>query len=313
MTDSSANDYVVETDDLSLNFNHKQALDRLTLRVARGGIHALVGANGAGKSSLFRILLGFESASSGSARILGCASDRLSPALRRRIGFVNEEHTLPPWMRVDELTAMQRRLYPDWDEACYRAVLNNFNVLPQQGISQLSRGERAGVSLALALGQRPELLILDEPTLGLDVVAKRLFLTAMMDSSYSGGATVIYCSHQMDEIERVADQLIIMERGQLVHASSPTEFCERVLLWVVEFPFRAPDTSQLPGVLQTELIDGLTHLIVYDQGENFDMQLRLLGARSARCIPVSLERAVNGLLAHRHISSTDTFSHVHAA
>jgi len=294
---------ILQTERLSLRFKHKHALSELSLSVARGGIHAIIGANGAGKSSLFRVLLGFEAATSGSARILGCDCARLTPDLRGRIGYVNEEHTLPLWLKVDELTAMQRRLYPGWNEERYRSVVRNFNVLPGQRIAQLSRGERAGVNLALALGQSPELLILDEPTLGLDVVAKRLFLNAMMESSYSDGMTIIYCSHQMEEIERVADQLILLERGRLLHACAPDALCQRVVAWVAEFPFRPPDTSSLPGILATEHIDGLSHFMVLDAAPDFASRLRLLGARSVHTMPVSLERAINALLARGHVAT----------
>ncbi|MBW3511961.1 ABC transporter ATP-binding protein [Janthinobacterium sp. NKUCC06_STL] len=300
---------ILQTDKLSLRFKDKHALDQLSLSVARGGIHAIVGANGAGKSSLFRVLLGFEAATGGSARILGCDCARLTPDLRGRIGYVNEEHTLPLWLTIAELTAMQRRLYPGWNEERYGSVLRNFNVLPGQRIAQLSRGERAGVNLALALGQNPELLILDEPTLGLDVVAKRLFLGAMMESSYSDGMTIIYCSHQMEEIERVADQLIILERGRLLQACAPDVLCERVLLWVAEFPFLPPDTGVLPGILHTEHIDGLSHFMVLDQGPEFAARLRLLGARSVHNMPVGLDRAINALLARGHISSANPALH----
>ncbi|MET0858221.1 MAG: ABC transporter ATP-binding protein [Telluria sp.] len=296
--------HVITTHDLSLHYQGKRAIDRLTLSVARGGVHAIVGANGAGKSSLFRVLLGFESPTSGSASILGCDSARLTPELRGRIGFVNEEHTLPGWMRVDQLTAMQRRQYPRWNQALYLDVVGNFNVGPEQKIAQLSRGERAGVNLALALAQGPELLILDEPTLGLDVVARRAFLEALMDANMSEASTIIYCSHQMEEIERVADNLIILERGALRHMSPPFEFCERVQLWVAEFPFRAPDCRHLPGVLEVRQIDGLTHFIVFDQHEDFGARLRLMGARSVHNMPVSLDRAVNGFLARGHVSNT---------
>jgi ABC-2 type transport system ATP-binding protein len=297
------NDFIIQTAQLSLRYKNKAALDALTLNVARGGIHAIVGANGAGKSTLFRVLLGFESPTSGSASILGNDSAALSPEVRARIGFVNEEHTLPAWMRVDEVTAMQRRQYPQWNQQRYQDVLRNFNVLPEQKIVQLSRGERAGVNLALALAQSPELLILDEPTLGLDVVAKRAFLEALMFTSMNDDSTIIYCSHQMEEIERVADNLIIMERGALRHMSAPFEFCERVQLWVAEFPFKEPDTSSLPGVLQIQRIEGLTHFIVFDQDEDFGSRLRLLGARTVQSMPVSLDRAVNGFLARGHIST----------
>jgi ABC-2 type transport system ATP-binding protein len=300
---------VIDTCALTLQYKGKLALDHLTLAIEAGGIHAVVGANGAGKSSLFRVLLGFETPTSGSASILGCDSARLTPALRGRIGFVNEEHTLPGWMRVADVAAMQRRQYAQWNEARYAGVVRNFNVLPHQKIAELSRGERAGVNLALALAQSPDLLILDEPTLGLDVVAKRAFLEALMATALGDDSTIIYCSHQMEEIERVADKLVILERGALRHMSSPFEFCEKVQLWIAEFPFLDPDTSHLPGVLQTERIDGLTHFVVFDQGDDFGARLKLLGARSAQSMPVSLERAVNGFLARGHIANQRSGTH----
>nr|WP_036232585.1 ABC transporter ATP-binding protein [Massilia sp. JS1662] len=294
-------DYAIDTEDLCLVYKRKPALDHLTLRLPRGGIHAFVGANGAGKSSLFRVLLGFEPAASGSARILGHDCRRLTPALRARIGFVNEEHTLPAWMRVRDLTDMQRRQYPRWNDARYDDVLGHFNVEPGQRIGELSRGERAGLNLAMALAQGPELLILDEPTLGLDVVAKRAFLDAMLQGTLDdAGATVVYCSHQMDEIERVADNLVILERGRIRYMSGPDDFCDSIRLWVAAFPAKVPEVRQLPGVLQVQVIDDLTHVVVFDQDDSFGARLKLLGAQSVQAMPLGLDRAVNAFLAHGH-------------
>jgi ABC-2 type transport system ATP-binding protein len=294
-------DYAIDTEDLCLVYKRKPALDHLTLRLPRGGIHAFVGANGAGKSSLFRVLLGFEPASSGRARILGHDCRRLTPLLRERIGFVNEEHTLPAWMRVRDLTGMQRRQYPRWNDARLGEVLGHFNVEPGQRIGELSRGERAGLNLAMALAQRPELLILDEPTLGLDVVAKRAFLDALLQGTLDdAGATVVYCSHQMDEIERVADNLVILERGRMRYMSGPDDFCDRIRLWVAAFPARVPEVRELPGVLQVQVIDHLTHVVVFDQDDNFGARLKLLGAQSVQAMPLGLDRAVNAFLAHGH-------------
>jgi ABC-2 type transport system ATP-binding protein len=293
-------DYAIDTDQLCLFYKRKPALDHLSLRLPRGGIHAFIGANGAGKSSLFRVLLGFEPPSSGSARVLGHDCARLTPELRGRIGFVNEEHTLPNWMRVRELTQMQQRQYARWNGARHDEVLSHFNVLPEQKVAQLSRGERAGLNLALALAQSPDLLILDEPTLGLDVVAKRAFLEAMLQATDDDGSTIVYCSHQMDEIERVADNLVILERGALRYMSGPDDFCQRVRLWVAEFPARTPEVRELPGVLQVQVIDGLTHIVVFDQDDSFGSRIKLLGARSVQSMPLGLDRAVNAFLSHGH-------------
>ena len=294
-------DFVIETEKLDLCYGRRKALNKLTLRIPRGRIHAIVGANGAGKSSLFRILLGVQSASSGHAKILGHDCARLTEKERARIGFVNEEHSLPGWLRVDEVVAMQRRLYSGWEERRFRTIVDHFHVAPDQRIGQLSRGERAGVNLAMALAQNPELLILDEPTLGLDVVAKRAFLETVLSSFDDGDTTIIYCSHQMDEIERLADNLIILERGELKHMSPPDEFCERVSLWVADLPtFVGPPAGALPGVLQTQRIDGLFHYLVLDQDDGFGAMLDAQGARRRYRGDVNLDRAVNAFLARDH-------------
>ena len=230
-------DCVIETRALSKRYGRKLALDSLDLRIPRGRIHAIVGANGAGKSTLFRILMGFMPPTAGEARILGKDSQQLTPQDRSRIGFVNEEHTLPNWMRVSQVTAMQERQYPRWNQQAFDGVIGHYHVLPEQKVGQLSRGERAGFNLALALAQGPELLVLDEPTLGLDVVAKRAFLESLLYSNAADDCTVVYCSHQMEEIERVADNLIILERGQLKNMSAPEDFTSRVSHWVADVPF----------------------------------------------------------------------------
>jgi ABC-2 type transport system ATP-binding protein len=164
----------------------------------------------------------------------------------------------------------------------------------------LSRGERAGFNLALALAQRPELLVLDEPTLGLDVVAKRAFLESLLYSNAADDCTVIYCSHQMEEIERVADNLIILERGQLKNMSAPEDFTARVSHWVADVPFKGPELHSVPGLLEVQRLDGLHHYLVLDQDAGFERFLRASGARNVQSMPVSLDRAVNAFLAKNH-------------
>lgn len=297
---NASNDYVIETRALSKRYGRKLALDNLDLRIPRGRIHAIVGANGAGKSTLFRILMGFMPPSAGEARILGKDSQSLTPQDRSRIGFVNEEHTLANWMRVSQVAAMQQRQYPRWNQQAYDSVIGHYHVLPEQKVGQLSRGERGGFNLALALAQGPELLVLDEPTLGLDVVAKRAFLESLLYSNAADDCTVIYCSHQMEEIERVADNLIILERGQLKHMSAPEDFTARVSHWVADVPFKGPELHTVPGLLEVQRLDGLHHYLVLDQDEGFEQFLRASGARNVQSMPVSLDRAVNAFLAKNH-------------
>ena len=297
MTD---HDYVIETRALSKRYGRKLALDNLDLRIPRGRIHAIVGANGAGKSTLFRILMGFMPPTAGEARILGKDSQSLTPQDRSRIGFVNEEHTLPNWMRVSQVTTMQKHQYRRWNQHAYDSVIGHYHVLPEQKVGQLSRGERAGFNLALALAQRPELLVLDEPTLGLDVVAKRAFLESLLYSNAVDDCTVIYCSHQMEEIERVADNLIILERGQLKNMSAPEDFTARVSHWVADVPFKGPELHTVPGLLDVQRLDGLHHYLVLDQDAGFEQFLRTSGARNVQSMAVSLDRAVNAFLSKNH-------------
>ena len=297
---SNDHDYVIETRALSKRYGRKLALDNLDLRIPRGRIHAIVGANGAGKSTLFRILMGFMPPTAGEARILGRDSQKLTPDDRGRIGFVNEEHTLPGWMRVSQVVAMQKHQYARWNQRAFDSVIGHYHVLPEQKVGQLSRGERAGFNLALALAQVPELLVLDEPTLGLDVVAKRAFLESLLYSNAADDCTVIYCSHQMEEIERVADNLIILERGQLKNMSAPEDFTARVSHWVADVPFKGPALHTVPGLLEVQRLDGLHHYLVLDQDDGFERFLREAGARNVQSMPVSLDRAVNAFLAKNH-------------
>ncbi len=296
-------DIVIQTTSLNKYFGDKAALEDFTIAIERGGIQAIVGSNGAGKSTLFRLLLGLQTPSSGQARILGYDCCSLPPTARGAIGYVNEEHTLPSWMRVGDVKSMQQSLYPLWEEAVYREVIDHFDVENSQRVGSLSRGERAGFNLAMALAQKPEVLILDEPTLGLDVVAKRAFLESLMftvsESAVSAQSTIIYCSHQMDEIERVADQLIIMENGRLKSHSTPDEFLAKVSYWVADLPASSAPIEH-PAVLSQRRIDGQSHVFAYQAHDQFPSVLRIAGAKQVHQGAISLDQAVNAFLAKNH-------------
>jgi len=295
--------YVIETKALTKSFGNKIALNNFELNIPSGGIHAFIGANGAGKSTLFRLLLGLESPTSGECKILDTPSGQLTPELRGRIGYVNEEHTLPNWMTSAEVTTMQRNLYPQWRQDIYESVLGNFDVQPDQKVSQLSRGERAGLNLSMALAQAPEVLILDEPTLGLDVVAKQAFLEALMYTETDVNTTIIYCSHQMEEIERVAENLIIIEDGVVKYIASPDDFCQRINYWICDIEGDTKFLTNLSCVLSVKLIEGQHHIITADQNsEHFKEYLLTQGVTNPILAPISLEKAISSVLAKNHRS-----------
>ena len=294
------NTHCIVTQALSKTFGTKQALNKVDLTIESGGIHAIVGSNGAGKSTLFRILLGVETPSHGTASIFGVDSQQLTEKERARFGYVNEEHTLPTWMKVEDLVSMQKHFYPQWQNSVYSTVIGYFDVDPTQKVAGLSRGERAGLNLSMALAQSPDVLILDEPTLGLDVVAKQSFLEALMFTETNNESTIVYCSHQMDEIERVADNLLIMEKGQLKNNSTPYDFVCRINGWMAAFSEYPSNISASANVLSCKRIDDLFHIVTLDQNENFYQIIEQNGGTNIRQTDMNLPQAVNAFLAKNH-------------
>ena len=298
--------YCIRTEGLSKIYEGKLALNNINLEMSTGGVNAIVGSNGAGKSTLFKILLGMVSPSFGQAHILGRNSANLTSHLKRKIGYVNEEHSLPNWMQVEQVIIFQRQFYPQWDKQLFNSVIGYFNVDPKQKIASLSRGERAGVNLAMAFAQRPELLILDEPTLGLDVIAKQSFLEAILFTELNHQVTFIYCSHQMDEIQRVADNLIILETGQIKHNSEPDTFCDRVSHIVAESFPQWQNLLTHPNVLKVKPLDELLHIWVLDDPADIEFSLTTMGSKVVNRLTANLEQAVNAFLTRGH--STPKFA-----
>lgn len=292
-------DYLVETESLTKRFGNKTALADFSIQIPPGGTYAVVGSNGAGKSTLFRLLLGMLTPSAGTCKLLGRSSDALAPATRGRVGYVNEEHTLPGWMKVRHLRDLQQSYYPSWNRDIHRRVIAHFDVGMDQRVSQLSRGERAGLNLSMALAQNPALLILDEPTLGMDVVAKQAFLEALMFIGSEMNTTFIYCSHQMEEIERLAEQLIVMEKGRLRNFSTPEDFQNRISSWIADFN-EPPRLKNLKGHLTLREIEGQYHISALDAGAAFEGILRENGAVSVVRCPINFSQAINAFLAKNH-------------
>ena len=214
-SNAAADEPVVAVTNLSRRFGSKTALNDVTLAVARGGVFGLVGENGAGKSTLIKHLLGLWRAETGSVKVFGLDPVLDPPGVLGRIGYLSEQPDLPGWMRIDELLRYTQAFYPRWDATYAEQLLEQFGLEAGARVSTLSKGQRARLGLIAAEAHRPDLLILDEPSSGLDPIVRRDILEAIIRTVTDEGRTVIFSSHLLDEVERVSDHLAMLHRGTL--------------------------------------------------------------------------------------------------
>ena len=209
-------DPVIDVSQLTRRFGAKAALASVSLSLPRGAVYGLVGANGAGKTTLIRHILGLLRAESGSVRVFGLDPVADPVAVLSRIGYLSEENDLPGWMRVDELIRYSRAFYPAWDDAYAEELRQRFALDPAAKTKTLSKGQKARLGLLIALAYRPELLVLDEPSSGLDPIVRRDILGAVLRTIADEGRTVLFSSHLLDEVERVADHVTMISDGNIV-------------------------------------------------------------------------------------------------
>jgi ABC-2 type transport system ATP-binding protein len=207
---------VIAVSELTRRFGATMALDAVSLSVSRGAVYGLVGANGAGKTTLIKHVLGLLRAESGSVRVFGHDPVADPVAVLSRIGYLSEENDLPGWMRVDELLRYSRAFFPAWDDAYAEELRQAFALDEKAKIKNLSRGQKARAGLLIALAHRPELLVLDEPSSGLDPIVRRDILGAIMRTIAHEGRTVLFSSHLLEEVEQVADHVTMISKGTIV-------------------------------------------------------------------------------------------------
>jgi ABC-2 type transport system ATP-binding protein len=240
---------VIQLHGLTKYFRSKAAVDHLDLEVPRGAIYALLGENGAGKSTTLRMLTGLLPADRGRASILGKDCWKDMAALRLKVGYVPEKPKFYDWMTVHQIGWFTAGLYGGDFLDCYDALLRQFQLDPKARLSTLSKGQYAKVGLALALAVEPEVLILDEPTSGLDPLVRREFLSSMVDLA-GEGRTILISSHQIAEVERVASHVAFLAHGKLLLAAPLEELRKRVLRYRLHYEAHAPDPTALGKVLQ---------------------------------------------------------------
>lgn len=243
---------IVELKRVSRSFRTKQALDDVNLRVERGAVFGLVGENGAGKTTLIRHVLGLLKPQQGSVLVFQLDPVRHPQEVLGRIGYLSEDRDLPDWMSVAQLINYNRAFYRGWDDQFAAQLQDQFELDPLQRIKQLSRGQRARAGLLIALAHRPELLILDEPSSGLDPVVRRDILTAIIRTVADEGRTVLFSSHLLEEVERVADQVTMIQRGR-VHLSGPlVKILQDHKRLVLRFERPQSARPRLPGMISCQ-------------------------------------------------------------
>jgi ABC-2 type transport system ATP-binding protein len=226
------NEPAIEMQAVYKSFRSKHVLRGATLRVERGRTFAFLGRNAAGKTTTIRMLLGLLNRDDGAIRVLGLDPQRDPIELRRRIGYLAEDQTMYGWMRVEEIVRFVAPFYPTWDHELALKYLRDFELPLRTRIKHLSKGQNVRLGLVLALAHRPELVILDDPALGLDPIMRKQFNRDLITHLQGEGRTVFYSSHLLYEVEPVADEVAILDHGRVIRQAE-TETLRRDVKQIV--------------------------------------------------------------------------------
>ena len=238
--------FVIELSNLTRKYGSKLALDNVSLQVPQGAVFGLVGENGAGKTTIIKHVLGMLRAQSGTVRVFGRDPVADPVGVLSSLGYLSEEPDLPGWMTVRELLAYSKSFYSTWDDAYASELQDDFGLSSSSLIKSLSKGQRARAGLIAALAFRPQLLLLDEPSSGLDPIVRRDILGAVIRTIADEGRTVLFSSHLLTEVESVSDRLAMVQKGKIVFSDTmesikQTHFRAKLILPVmVDIPPSLP-------------------------------------------------------------------------
>ena len=247
---ANVNEPVVNISELTRRFGAKTALSSVSLSIARGTVHGLVGANGAGKTTLIKHILGLLRAESGSVRIFGLDPVTSPVSVLSRIGYLSEENDIPGWMRVEELMRYSRAFYPAWDDRYAAELQQAFALDPATKVLNLSKGQKARAGLMIGLAHRPELLVLDEPSSGLDPIVRRDILGAVLRTIADEGRTVLFSSHLLEEVEQVADHVTMIKLGKIMLSAPLATIKESHYCLTVRFAEFQQSPPSVAGILR---------------------------------------------------------------
>jgi len=280
--------------DVHRSFAGVPVLTGLSFGVRQGEIYALLGRNGAGKTTAMRILLGFLEPHGGAATILGRDSAELRPQDRARIGLVTEGHKLYGWMRVRDVIDFEEGTRKRFDRKYAEHHLRRLELPTNKRVKHLSRGQRATVALLVAMAGRPDVLVMDDPAMGLDAVMRREFLDAMIELLGEEGRSVLFSSHILADVERIADRVGILHEGGLIVDATLEDLKRRVQRRFARFDGRVPSFDDLPNVLRVQKRRDGYDLLLRDLDEAGEQKLRALATSlSAPAVPTLEELFVD--------------------
>ncbi len=282
---------VIETIELAKNYGKHQAVRGMNLSVQAGSVCAFLGQNGAGKSSTIKMLLGMIHPTSGSGSIFGHRIDKESDSLliRQKVAFVAEDKRLYDYMSVGQIIHFTRPFFPRWDYALEARLLEQFELPPERKIRQLSKGMRTKLALLLGFARGCELLILDEPTEGLDPVAIEDVLQIVV-SLAAQGTTIFFSSHQIAEVEQVADHVLMIDRGKLVLDAPMDRVKEQYRHIQAVFPEPVEERDfRLPGIEKVSVAGRTVSFVASHNVDSIVEHARMLHAGSIDVLPISLK------------------------
>ena len=260
---------VIRMSNVTKRYRQQAALDDVSLEIPAGAVFALLGENGAGKTTAIRVLLGLTDPDAGQTEVLGLDSRSHRLTIRQRVGYVAERPTLYDWMTVSETGWFTAGFYGDGFQSRFKYLTDHFGLPSGRKIKALSKGMRAKVSLALAMAHEPELLILDEPTSGLDAIVRREFLESMVDWA-AAGRSVFLSSHQIGEVERVADTVAILRDGKLLLVEPLEQLKSRITELVITLADDDQQLPDLPGQIISQRRRGRQWQVLLRSEDNID-------------------------------------------
>lgn len=287
-----SDEYVITTQGLTRYFGNKPAVYEVNLKVPRGCVFALLGRNGSGKTTLIRMLMGLLDPTRGQSTVFGRDSQNLTPDIRKLIGYMPESHPVYLSMTASNAGKFQSRFFPNWNKQIFSQVLENFHIQENTLAKNLSRGERAGLCMALMLAGGPELLVLDDPAMGLDPVARRSLMEILIQATRKQNRTIFFTSHLVDDIERMADHVAMLDYSVLKASAPMEEFRKRIRRVSLRFTGEMPQTFDFPGLLQAKINCSEIKLTFVDQPGASDDRIAKFGAAEVQEAPLSLEDSV---------------------